>query len=65
MTMDVLSPRKAKDKTKWVKIGVAWKNEDNTRINLDALPLPDENGQVSIFLMERKTDVSQKNESQK
>jgi hypothetical protein len=42
---------------------VAWKNQDNTRINLDALPLPDENGQVSIFLMERKTDVSEKNES--
>jgi hypothetical protein len=61
MTMDVLSPRKGKEKTKWVKVGVAWKNDDNIRVNLDALPLPNEDGTVSIFIKER-TNVPQKDE---
>jgi hypothetical protein len=65
MTMDVVVARKGKEgKTYWRTIGIAWRNEDNTRINLDALPIPDENGKCSMFLMERKSNVSQENETQ-
>ena len=60
---DVIVARKSKEgKTYWRTIGVAFVNDDNIRINLDALPMPDENGKCSMFLKERKTDVSQENE---
>jgi hypothetical protein len=63
MIMDVVVARKGKEgKTYWRTIGVAWRNEDNTRINLDALPMPDEHGKCSLFLMERKNNVSKENE---
>lgn len=60
---DVIVARKGKDnRTYWRTIGVAFVNDDNIRINLDALPMPDETGQCSMFLKERKSDVSKENE---
>ncbi len=60
---DVIVARKGKNnRTYWRTIGVAFENEENIRINLDALPMPDENGKCSMFLKERKTDVSEENE---
>jgi len=61
---DVIVARKGKEgRTYWRTIGVAFVNDDNTRINLDALPMPDETGKCSMFLKERKNDVSEKNET--
>jgi hypothetical protein len=63
---DVIVARKGKEgRTYWRTIGVAFVNDDNIRINLDALPMPDENGMCSMFLKERKNDVSEKNEAEK
>lgn len=60
---DVIVARKGKDgKTYWRTIGVGFVNDNNIRINLDALPLPDEDGKCSLFLKERKENVSEKNE---
>ena len=62
---DVIVARKGKNgKTYWRTIGVGFVNDDNIRINLDALPMPDENGLCSMFLKERKNDVSEKNEEE-
>jgi len=63
MTMDVVVARKGKDgKSYWRTIGVGWQNEKNIRINFDALPMPDETGKCSVFLMERKDNVQKENE---
>ena len=61
---DVIIARKGKEgRTYWRTIGVAFVNDNNIRINLDALPLADENGMCSMFLKERKNDnVSEENE---
>ena len=40
-------------------IGVAFVNENNIKIMLDALPISNQNGQAIIYLKE-KSDVSQK-----
>lgn len=62
---DVIVARKGKEgRTYWRTIGVAFVNDDNIRINLDALPMPDENGICSMFLKERKENVSKENETQ-
>lgn len=59
---DVIVARKGKDgRTYWRTIGVAFTNDNNVRINLDALPIPDENGKCSMFLKDRK-NVSEENE---
>jgi hypothetical protein len=59
---DVLSPRKGKDKTYWVRIGAAWDKGDKISVKLDALPLPDETGQVT-FILKEKENVQKKDES--
>lgn len=60
---DVIVARKGKNgKTYWRTIGVGFVNDDNIRINLDALPMPDENGNCSMFLKERESNVPKENE---
>jgi hypothetical protein len=62
---DVIVARKGKDgRTYWRTIGVAFINDDNIRINLDALPITDEHGKCSMFLKERKANVPEENEAQ-
>lgn len=48
--LDACVPRKRKDdKTFWVKIGSIWTKDDGTvSIELDALPLPDNEGRCVI-----------------
>lgn len=49
--LDVLTPRKRKDKTFWLKIGAAFvRDGGKIGVELDALPLPDETGRVSLLL---------------
>ena len=57
---NVASPRKYgqdNDKTFWVSVGSAWENTGDGKhfatITLDALPLPDHEGKVRIFLFEK------------
>jgi hypothetical protein len=51
----VVQPQKRRndpDKTDWVRLGIGWSDSKGTRIKLNALPLPDENGEVWISLFE-------------
>ena len=52
---DVMSPRKDREgKTRWTRIGVMFpaKSGNGFAIKLNALPLPDEKGEVWISAME-------------
>lgn len=53
---DLISPRKSKDgKTRWLKVGAAFpKDNGSFSLVLDALPLPDEDGRVSLLMSEPK-----------
>lgn len=54
-TLRVVQPQKRRndpDKTDWVRLGIGWSDSKGTRIKLNALPLPDENGEVWISLFE-------------
>jgi len=54
-TLRVVQPRKRRndpDKTDWTRLGIAWSDSKGTRIKLNALPIPDENGEVWISLFE-------------
>lgn len=70
----VMQPQKRRndpDKTDWVRLGIGWSDSRGIRIKLNALPLPDENGEVWISLFEddgsiggqRQHQVSQQNNS--
>ena len=34
------------EKTDWTRLGIAWADSKGMRVKLNALPLPDENGEV-------------------
>jgi len=54
---DVCSPRPGKEgKTIWVKIGAAWSSKagDGYSVKLDALPLPNKDGEVWVKLFPPK-----------
>jgi hypothetical protein len=54
-TFRVVQPRKRRndpEKTDWTRLGIAWSDSKGTRIKLNALPIPDENGEVWISLFE-------------
>jgi hypothetical protein len=60
---NVATPREyGEGKAFWVNIGSAWENDGKGKhdvtITLDALPLPDKDGKVRIFLFP-KDDVTQ------
>jgi len=59
--LDVLSPRKGKDdKTRWIKLGAAFpRDAGGYSLVLDALPLPDAEGQVRLLLVEPRQDGAQ------
>lgn len=51
---DILSPRPRKDgKTYWLKVGAAFEAKNGGyNIVLDALPIPDHEGRVSLLMKE-------------
>jgi hypothetical protein len=51
---DLISPREGKDgKTRWLKIGAAFpRDKGGFSLVLDALPLPDKDGRVSLLMTE-------------
>lgn len=61
--MKVLTSRKyvtrGETRTAWLEIGVAWVNDKGADIQLHALPLPDENGQVRFVIRPLDSDNQQ------
>ena len=59
--LDVLSPRRGKDdKTRWIKLGAAFpRDAGGYSLVLDALPLPDAEGQVRLLLAEPRQEGAQ------
>ena len=53
---DLLSPRKGKDdKTRWHKIGAAFpRDKGGFQLVFDSLPLPDNEGRVTVMMWEAK-----------
>ena len=49
------------DKKDWVRLGIAFSDSGGTRVKLNALPLPDENGEIwlNLFEDEPKSGVQQ------
>lgn len=57
ITYNVVQPRQSKDdKTHWFKLGFAIKDGHKFSLKLDALPLPNEKGDVWLQLYERMDD---------
>lgn len=56
MTMDVKAWRMSRnDKAYTVRVGQAWTDKKGlTQIEFDALPVPDKDGRVRVFLEERR-----------
>jgi hypothetical protein len=54
----VSTPRKRKDgKTYWHKLGAAWPRDDGGfKVDLDALPLPDAEGKVTLLISPPRED---------
>lgn len=53
---DILSPRKDRnDKTRWHKVGAAFpRDKGGFSLVFDSLPLPDNEGRVSLMMWEAK-----------
>jgi len=54
---DVVQAKKIpnSDKTKWINLGVAFEKEGRiSSVKLDALPIPDEKGEIWLRLFEKK-----------
>lgn len=57
MRYDLISPRKRKDKTFWTRVGAAFPRDNGGfSLSFDALPLPDENGEVRVLMVEPRQD---------
>lgn len=64
---DAMSPRERGGKTYWTRIGTMFpsKNGDGFNLVLDALPLPDKEGQVRVSMFppkERDTGTQERTE---
>lgn len=57
--MDVLSPRAKKNgETFWFKIGAAFPRDNGAyAIELNALPMPDENGRCMMLMSPKRDDA--------
>jgi hypothetical protein len=61
---DVLTAKVKNEKCYWTVLGVAYENETNIKIELNALPIANPNGDIFVYLKEQsnvqKADVSDK-----
>jgi len=58
--LDAMTPRKKKDGgTFWHRVGTAWESEKGINIVFDSLPLPDDQGRVSVSLFKPRDNNSQ------
>jgi hypothetical protein len=61
---DVLTAKVKNEKCYWTVLGVAYENETNIKIEFNALPIANPNGDIFVYLKEQsnvqKADVSDK-----
>lgn len=60
---DVLTAKVKNEKVYWTVLGRAYENETNIKIEFNALPVPNPNGDIFVYLKEQsdvqKVDVTQ------
>jgi len=60
---DVLTAKVKNEKVYWTVLGRAFENETNIKIEFNALPIPNPNGDIFVYLKEQsdvqKVDVTQ------
>jgi hypothetical protein len=60
---DVLTAKVKNEKVYWSVLGIAYENETNIKIEFNALPIPNPNGDIFVYLKEQsnvqKVDVTQ------
>ena len=50
---DVLTAKVKNEKVYWTKLGVGYENESNIKIELNALPIANPNGDIFVYLKEQ------------
>lgn len=59
---DVLTAKVKNEKVYWTVLGRAYENDTNIKIEFNALPIPNPNGDIFVYLKEQsdvqKTDVT-------
>ena len=60
---DVLTAKVKNDKIYWTVLGKAYENETNIKIEFNALPVPNPNGDIFVYLKEQ-SDVQKVNVTQ-
>jgi hypothetical protein len=59
---DVLTAKVKNEKVYWTVLGIAYENETNIKIDFNALPIPNPNGDIFVYLKEQsdvqKIDVT-------
>lgn len=58
---DVLSAKVKNDKVYWTVLGIAFERETNIKIEFNALPIANPNGDIFVYLKEQK-NVQKKDE---
>lgn len=61
---DVLTAKVKNEKVYWTVLGKAYENDTNIKIELNALPVPNPNGDIFVYLKEQ-SNVQKINEPQK
>ena len=61
---DVLTAKVKNEKVFWTVLGVAYENETNIKIELNALPIANNNGDIFVYLKEQ-SNVQKNNEPEK
>lgn len=57
---DVLTAKVKNEKIFWTVLGKAYENDTNIKIELNALPVPNPNGDIFVYLKEQ-SDVQKSN----
>ena len=58
-TFDVVSAKVKNEVIYWTTLGKAWENENNIKIEFNALPMANSNGDTFVYLKE-KSNVQKK-----
>jgi len=59
---DVLTAKVKNENVYWTVLGKAWENDTNIKIEFNALPVANPNGDIFVYLKEEKKDVQKSNE---
>ena len=62
---DVLTAKVKNDKVYWTVLGRAYENQTNIKIEFNALPVPNPNGDIFVYLKEQEKNNVQKSNEQK